>query len=460
MGGPAPEPIPERIEALRRTFASGRTRPLEWRRRQLQAIERMMLEQEDALFEALRTDLGKPLQEAWLAELSFVRAEAAYARRRLAGWAALRRVRTPLAGHPARSEVVPEPLGVVLIIAPWNYPVQLLLTPLVGALAAGNCALLKPSEVSAATSALMARLVPQYLDPAAVQVVEGGVQETGVLLEHRFDHILYTGNGAVGRIVMAAAARHLTPVTLELGGKSPAIVTRRADLPAAARRIAWGKWLNAGQTCVAPDYVLVEAGLRDALVEGLRTEIGRMYTADPRQSPDYARIINERHTRRLASYLSAGHVAVGGEVDVAARYVSPTVLTDVPADAPVLAEEIFGPVLPVLEVPDLAAAVAHVNARDKPLALYLFGAADEADAVVAQTSAGMVCINDTLMFTGVPELPFGGVGPSGMGAYTGSQGFRNFSHLKPVMRRGLMFDLDVRYPPYTPRKLALLRRLR
>jgi aldehyde dehydrogenase (NAD+) len=455
-----PDPFADRVDALRRTFASGRTRPLEWRRRQLEALERMMVEQEDALAAALHSDLGKPLQEAWLAELSFVRAEAAYARRRLSTWAAPRRVPTPLAGHPARSEVMPEPLGVVLIIAPWNYPVQLLMTPLVGALAAGNCALLKPSEVSAATSALLARLVPQYLDPDAVTLVEGGVDETGALLQHRFDHILYTGNGHVGRIVMAAAARHLTPVTLELGGKSPAIVTRRADLPAAARRIAWGKWLNAGQTCVAPDYVLAEAGLRDTLVEGLRSEIGRMYGANPRQSPDYARIINERHTRRLAGYLSAGRVMAGGEVDIAARYVSPTVLTDVPADATVLAEEIFGPVLPVLEVSDLAAAVSYVNARDKPLALYLFGAPDEADAVVAQTSAGMVCINDTLMFSGVPELPFGGVGPSGMGAYTGSQGFRTFSHFKPVMRRGLMFDLDVRYPPYTPRKLALLRRVR
>jgi aldehyde dehydrogenase (NAD+) len=454
------DPFADRIAQLRATFDSGRTRPIEWRKRQLDGLARLVTEREAELAAALNEDLHKPLQEAWIAELSFVAGEAKYAHRNLSRWMAPRKVRTPLLAQPGRSTLVPEPLGVVLVIGAWNYPVQLALSPMVGALAAGNCVLLKPSEVAAATSRLLAKLLPEYVDPDAIAVVEGGVDETTALLRHRFDHILYTGNGHVGRLVMAAAAKHLTPVTLELGGKSPAIVTRGADLGAAARRIAWGKWLNAGQTCIAPDYVLVERGLGSTLVERLRAQVKKMYGDDPSRSPDYCRIVNERHARRLAGYLKSGRVAFGGEVDVAGRYVAPTVLVDVPDDAPVLSEEIFGPVLPVIEVADLKAATDYVSQRDKPLALYLFGTQHEADAVIGRTAAGQVCVNDTMMFMAVPELPFGGVGASGMGNYTGSHGFRTFSHFKPVMRRGLMLDLDARYPPYSSAKLGLLRKLR
>jgi aldehyde dehydrogenase (NAD+) len=450
----------DRLAMLRTTFRSGRTRDAAWRRRQLEALQRMMAEAEAELVGALHQDLNKPLQEAWITETSFVKAEAAYAAARLERWMAPRRVRTPLVAQPGSSRVVPEPLGVVLIMGAWNYPIQGLLAPLVGALAAGNCAVVKPSDLSVASSHTIARLLPEYLDPEAVIVIEGGVDETTALLAHRFDHICYTGSGQVGRIVMAAAARHLTPVTLELGGKSPCIVTREADLANAARRIAWGKWLNAGQTCIAPDYVLAERGLRDPLVGALRAEVGRMYGDDPKRSPDYGRIVNERHAARIARYVTEGRIAFGGDVDIAARYVAPTVMLDLPADAAALSEEIFGPVLPVLEVDGLDAAIDHVNARDKPLALYVFGTAAQADRVVAATSAGMVCINDTLMFTAVPELPFGGVGASGTGAYTGSHGFRTFSHDKAVMHRGRMLDLDARYPPYSASKLKLLRRIR
>ena len=456
----APDPFADLVARLRATFGSGRTRDLAWRRRQLDGLRRMMVEEEAALTGALRADLNKPLQEAWIAETAFDAGEADYAARRLERWSAPRRVRTPIVAQPGSSRIVPEPLGVVLIIGAWNYPVQLVLAPLVGALAAGNCAVLKPSEVSAATSSLLAALIPKYLDPDAVAIVEGGVDETSALLAQRFDHILYTGNGTVGRIVMTAAARHLTPVTLELGGKSPCIVTRAADLDVAARRIAWGKWMNAGQTCIAPDYLLVERGLASTLVERLRAEVRRMYGDDPAHSPDYGRIVNERHARRIAGYLSGGRIAFGGEVDLAARYIAPTVLLDVAADAPVMTEEIFGPVLPLIEVDSLQAAIDVVLARDKPLALYLFGDDAEADRVIGQTSAGMVGVNDTLMFHAVPELPFGGTGASGMGSYTGRSGFDTFSHLKPVLRRGTIFDLDVRYPPFTARKLGLLRRLR
>ena len=456
----APDPFADRVAALRATFASGRTRPIEWRRRQLDGIARMMVEQEAALAAALAEDLHKPLQEAWIAELSFIQGEAAYASKHVARWAAPRRVRTPLVGQPGRSATVPEPLGVGLVIGAWNYPIQGTLGPLVGALAAGCCAVVKPSEVSAATSRALSTLLPRYVDPEAVAVIEGGVDETTALLAQRFDRIVYTGNGQVGRIVMAAAARHLTPVTLELGGKSPCIVTRQADLESAARRIAWGKWLNAGQTCIAPDYVLVEKGLGSTLVERLRAQVRGMYGDDPKRSPDFARIVNERHFRRVAGYLGAGRVAFGGDTDADQRYVAPTVLVDVPPDAPVMTEEIFGPILPIVEVADLDAAIGWVVARDKPLALYVFGAAAEADAVIARTSAGQVCVNDTMMFMAVPGLPFGGVGASGTGAYTGPHGFTTFSHLKPVMRRGTMLDLDARYPPYTAGKLGLLRRLR
>ena len=456
----APDDHAERLATLRATFRSGRTKDAAWRRRQLEALQRMMAEEEAALTGALHRDLNKPLQEAWITETSFVQSEAAYAADRLPAWMAPRRVRTPLVAQPGSSRVVPEPLGVVLIMGAWNYPIQGLLAPLVGALAAGNCAVIKPSDVSVATSHEIARLVPRYLDPQAVTVVEGGVEETTALLTHRFDHICYTGSGQVGRIVMAAAAKHLTPVTLELGGKSPCIVTHEADLASAARRIAWGKWVNAGQTCIAPDYVLVARGLREALVERLAFELRRMYGEDPKLSPDYGRIVNERHARRVAGYLAQGRIAIGGQVDLAERYVAPTVLLDVPPDAAVLSEEIFGPVLPLLEVDGLDAAIEYVSDRDKPLALYVFGSTAQADRVVAATSAGMVCINDTLMFTAVPELPFGGVGASGTGAYTGSHGFRTFSHDKAVLHRGRMLDLDARYPPYSAAKLKLLRRVR
>jgi aldehyde dehydrogenase (NAD+) len=456
----APDHFADLVARLRATFESGRTRPLEWRRRQLDGVARMMVEEEALLVAALVEDLHKPLQEAWMAELSFIQGEAAYASKHLGRWTAARRVRTPLVGQPGRSALLPEPLGVGLVIGAWNYPVQGTLGPLIGALAAGCCAIVKPSEVSAATSRALARLLPRYVDPEAVAVVEGGVDETTALLEQRFDRIVYTGNGMVGRIVMAAAAKHLTPVTLELGGKSPCIVTRQADLESAARRIAWGKWMNAGQTCIAPDYLLVEKGLVSTVVERLRAQVSKMYGDDPKRSPDFARIVNERHVRRIARYLEAGRVAFGGEVDVQARYVSPTAMLDVPPDAPAMTEEIFGPVLPIVEVADLDAAIRWVVARDKPLALYVFGSAAEADEVVARTSAGQVCVNDTMMFMAVPELPFGGVGAAGTGAYTGRHGFETFCHLKPVMRRGTMLDLDARYPPYTPGKLKLLRRLR
>ena len=449
------------LRRLRASFDAGRTRPVAWRRAQLAAIERMLTEREAEFAEALRLDLNKSRFETVLSETSFVIEEAKYARRRLAGWMRGRRVRTPMMAQPGRSRIVPEPKGVVLIIAPWNYPLSMVLAPLVGALAAGNAAVVKPSEISRYTSAAIARIVPEYLDRDAVAVVEGGIAETTALLEQRFDHILYTGNERVARVIMAAAAKHLTPVTLELGGKSPCLVDRDANLEVAATRIAWGKFLNAGQTCVAPDHVLVHRDAAAPLLAALTRRIREFYGEDAARSPDYGRIATERHAARFAELLSGQRIHSGGRVDVAARYVEPTIVLDPPADSALMQEEIFGPVLPVITVPDMDEAIRQVAARPKPLALYVFTGDDAfADRAVQTLSAGSVCVNDAVIFMVSPELPFGGVGASGMGRYTGWYGFETFSHMKSVMKRSFRFDAPLRYPPYTDVKARLLKLVR
>lgn len=450
------------VADLRATFTLGLTRPLDWRLDQLRQVERLLRDGEGELLDALHADLGKPAVEAWATDIGFVAAEVRHMRRNLRRWLAPERAAVPLVLRPGRARVVREPLGVVLVIAPWNYPVHLLLLPMAAAIAAGNCVVGKPSEVTPTVSAALARLIPRYLDERAVAVVEGGADETTALLEQRFDHIFYTGNGRVGRIVMAAAARHLTPVTLELGGKSPAIVHRSADLVSAARRIAWGKFVNAGQTCVAPDYVLVEDAVADRLVDELVGAVRRFYGDDPRRSPDYGRIVSDAHVARLRRLLDGGgyaEVVCGGVVDAAERYVAPTVLRGVSPEAPVMGEEIFGPILPVIGVADLDEAVAFVNGRDKPLALYVFATDREAvERVVARTSSGGVCVNATMLHLSVPSLPFGGVGASGMGAYHGRDNVECFSHRRAVFERPPRPDPAAAYPPYRRWKEALLRR--
>jgi aldehyde dehydrogenase (NAD+) len=447
------------VARLRATFESGRTRPIAWRREQLQAMRKMLTEREPELLEALAADLGKPRLEAWATDIGFVISEIDHALKHLRRWTRPTRVRTPLVTKPARARLVPEPLGVVLVIAPWNYPVQLALAPMVGAIAAGNTVVLKPSEIAPHTSGALAHFLPEYLDPEAVAVVEGAIAETKALLAERFDHIFYTGNGRVGRVVMEAASHHLTPVTLELGGKCPAIVDGSANLEVAARRIAWGKFLNAGQTCIAPDYVLVAREKEDQLVELIRRAIFDFYGNDPKASPDYARIVSDNQFKRLSGLLGSGTVAVGGEQDKGTRYIAPTVLRDVAPDAPAMQEEIFGPVLPVIPVDNADEAIAFVNAKDKPLALYVF-AGDNAVAnrVVESTSSGGACVNATLYHVTVPGLPFGGVGESGLGAYHGKASFDVFSHAKPVLKKSTRPDPDLAYPPYTDKKERLMRR--
>ncbi len=446
---------------LKTVFESERTMSLEWRAQQLAALERMMIEREQDILEALKADLGKHALEGWSTEVSYVAGDAAYCRKNLKKWTRRRKVATPMVGKPGKSWLQPEPLGVVLIIGAWNYPLQLTLAGLAAAIAAGNCAVIKPSELSPATSAITARLVEEYLDNDCIKVVEGAVPETSALLELPWDHILYTGGGNVGRIVMAAAAKHLTPVTLELGGKSPCLVMPDANLETTARRIAWGKFTNAGQTCIAPDYVLVDAETEKKLVPLLQQAVTEMFGIDPQQSESYGRIVNDRHFERIAAFIGSGDVAIGGETDAATRFIAPTVLTGVTADSPVMQEEIFGPVLPILRVDDLEDAIRFVRSGDKPLAAYIFTRDEEAETrFLDKVSAGSTCVNDTMMFMTVHELPFGGVGGSGMGNYSGEYGFKTFSHMKPVMKRGWWPDPDLRYAPYTDKKFKLLRKLR
>ncbi|MBU6329701.1 MAG: aldehyde dehydrogenase family protein [Acidobacteria bacterium] len=447
-------------DTLRSTYDSGHTRPLEWRRRQLEQMKRMLEENEAEFLDALRTDLGKPAVEGFITDIAFVTSELDAMIKNLRKWNKPERVGTPLVTMPAKSHLVPEPLGVVLVIAPWNYPIQLLLVPAAGAIAAGNCVVMKPSEVSSATSAALGRLVPKYMDPAAVAIVEGGVPETTDLLGQRFDHIFYTGNGTVGRVVMAAAVANLTPVTLELGGKSPVIIDESADLRVAARRIAWGKWLNAGQTCVAPDYILVPESKQDALVAELRTAIGEFYGEDPHLSDSYGRIVSPRHFDRLESLMAGGTPAVGGDTKSDERYIAPTVLVDVDPDSQLMAEEIFGPLLPIIPVTSVAESIAFINARPHPLALYVFAENKSViDTVLTRTTAGGVTVNGTLMHLTNPNLPFGGIGESGMGGYHGKAGVRLFQHLKPVLTRGTKLDPSIAYPPYTARKAKIFRRV-
>jgi len=448
------------VTALRATFEGGGTRPIDWRLNQLERLAALVSEQESDLSDALRADLGKPPFESWLGELSLLNAEVTYTRKRLRSWMRPERVRTPLAIQPGKSRIVREPLGVVLIIGPWNYPIQLVLAPLIGAIAAGNCAVLKPSELTPRSSSVLAELIPKYLDTSAVTVVEGGVKETGALLAQRFNHIFYTGGGVVGRIVMEAASKHLTPVTLELGGKTPCIVDRDIDLPVVARRIVWGKFFNTGQTCVAPDYVLAHKEIEQPLIEALRRTITEFYGQNPKASPDYGRIVNDRHFQRLVGLLSDGETVAGGERDEKQRYIAPTILRGVKPDSKIMADEIFGPILPVLSVNDVSEAISFVNARPNPLALYVFSKDRlTAQQIVERTSSGGACVNDVVAHLGVPGLPFGGVGASGMGAYHGRASFETFSHRKSVLTKGTLIDPSLRYPPYTDNKTKWARRL-
>jgi len=457
---PSVADIAPKIQLIKNTFASGKTKPLPWRIEQLTQIRKMVVEQQDKIFVAMQQDLGRCNMESWTAELGGVISEVDHSLKHLKKWVKPRKVPTPIIAQPGKSYMLPEPLGTILIIGAWNYPLLLVLSPLISAISAGNNAIIKPSELSANVSKLLVELVAQYLDNDAFAVVEGAVDETTELLKHQFDHIIYTGGEVVGKIVMRAAAEFLTPVTLELGGKSPCIVDSSTDLDVTAARIVWSKWMNAGQTCVAPDYVLVEESFAAPLIDAIKHKLTEFYSADASSSKDYGRIVSERHLTRIVSYLDGQEVVHGGKHDVANKYIEPTIVLNPAHDSLLMQQEIFGPILPIVTVKNISESILFVNKRAKPLALYIFSKnKDFEQQVLTATSAGMVCINDGFMFAANPNLPFGGVGSSGTGAYHGKIGFDNFSHLKTVMKRSFWFDVPLRYPPFTDKKFKLLKKL-
>ena len=448
--------IPDTVAQLRATYRAGRTRPIAWRLAQLEAMIRLLTEREKDFADALEQDLGRGAVEAWLADLAPVTAEAKFALKHLRKWMKPDRVKMPVSVAPGKAWVQPEPLGVVLIIGPWNYPVHLVLAPLVGALAAGNCAVLKPSENTPACSALLARLVPEYLDDEAVVVVEGAADATQELLDQAFDHCFFTGSPEVGKLVMAGAAKHLTPVTLELGGKSPVIIAPDAKLKVAARRIAFAKLLNSGQTCVAPDYVLAHRSIRDEFV----TELGK--AIDAMSAEATLPIINSRQAGRVSKLAetAGGNTVRGGTYDVDAHRGELTVIVDPDADADLMREEIFGPLLPVVTVDSMDDAIAHVQQGPKPLAVYLFSEDHgNQDRVVNEISNGGTVINHLMYHLLVPDLPFGGVGNSGSGAYHGKWGFDTFSHRKAVLSKPTWLDPSIAYPPFGKVKQKIMRKV-
>lgn len=451
-------PISIALEQQRLLFASGQTKPIEFRLAQLAKLKQAIIARQTEIVAAAKADLGRPEFEAYfeIATLSDIN----LAMKKLKSWMKPRRVKSTLENFPSSAWIQPDPLGVVLIIGPWNYPFQLMVSPLVGAIAAGNCAILKPSEHAPATAKVVSELIANTFDPSYITVFEGDATVSQQLLAEKFDHIFFTGGTAIGRIVMAAAAKHLTPVTLELGGKSPCIIDADINLDHAAKRIAWGKFINAGQTCIAPDYLLIDHTIKDAFLTKLTAAIREFFGDEPSQSPDLSRIINQRQFDRLTGLLDNGTPIIGGQTDAATRYIAPTVLDNVTWDSPVMQDEIFGPILPVLTYDQFDQALVQINARPKPLALYLFSRDQtKQQQVLIGTSSGGVCLNDTVLHISVPDLPFGGVGNSGMGNYHGKASFDTFSHYKSVLKKTFLFDLDWRYAPYLPSKLAQIKKL-
>ncbi|XP_071330922.1 aldehyde dehydrogenase family 3 member B1 isoform X1 [Trachinotus anak] len=450
------------VDRLRSAFRSGVTVPEQFRRAQLTRLMSMLKDNEQQIVNALHKDLAKPKFEAVLSEIDIVINELHHAIANFKSWMQPEYVSKNLATKLDECFVKREPLGVVLIIGAWNYPLQLLILPMVGAIAAGNCVVIKPSEVSAATDSLIAELIPKYLSQDCFAVVSGGAEDTKALLQNRFDHIFYTGSQTVARSILQAASVHLTPVTLELGGKCPCFIYGGVNIRAAARRLAWAKFFNAGQSCVAPDYVLCLPATRDALLPALREALEEFYGKEPQTCPDLSRIVSPRHWRRLMELLkkSSGKVVVGGESNEEDKYIAPTVVVDMSEDDALMEEEIFGPILPILTIESLEKGIDFINRKEKPLALYVFS--DESsvvNTVLEKTSSGGFCSNDGIVHMTLPGLPFGGVGASGWGSYHGRWGFETFSHRRACMLRGWALERlnGLRYPPYSDDKLGWLR---
>ena len=432
-------------------------RDYDWRISQLEALKKMLVENDEAISQAMWKDMRKSRFECHATEQGIVLGEIELTMKKLKKWMRPQKVSTALYNQPGSSKIIFEPFGLTLIIGAWNYPINLTLAPLVGAIAGGNAAIIKPSEVSAHTAQLLADLIPKYLDPNFFAVIQGGVAETDILLDQPFDLIFFTGSGPVGKIILTKAAVHLTPVILELGGKSPAIVMKDADLGITARRLAWGKFINAGQTCIAPDYILCETGVRELLLLEFKKCLFEFYGKDIVASPDFCRIINEKNFDRLEKLTSGLEILHGGDFKRAELYISPTIVAAKP-ESPIMEQEIFGPILPILELQNLSEIEKFINERAKPLALYLFTKSDETiDRITNRTSSGAVSVNDVVLHMPMPSLPFGGIGASGMGQYHGEFSFKTFTHAKGILKKSTWLDVPVRYAPYTERKAFWLR---
>ena len=445
------------VNSQREYFATGQTLNISYRIAALKSLKAAIKKFEKPLAQALWQDLHKSYEEAYLTELSIVLGEIDNHIRHLKQWAAPKHHSTPLKMFPSRSKVISEPLGLALIIAPWNYPVQLLLNPLVGAISAGCTAVLKPSPYVPTVAKVLEELITECFNRDYVAIVQGNRDVNTLLLEQRYDLIFFTGSPSLGRTVMSAAAKNLTPVVLELGGKSPCVVDCSADIATAAKRIAWGKSLNAGQTCIAPDYLLVHHAIKEQLIEALKSEFKRLLGKNPKKSRHFVRIVNERAFDRLVGYIKGANVVVGGNYDKDERYIEPTIIDNVSLDSPVMEEEIFGPIFPVVTYITTEQAVKFINEREKPLALYYFGDQQSADYVIGHTSSGGACVNDTIVHIANEKLPFGGVGNSGMSSYHGEESFKVFSHFRSVVTTPTWIDLPFRYMPY--RLFSLVKKL-
>lgn len=452
--------IPDLIREQRLLFHTGKTKELSFRLKMLERLREELHSQEKNILNALQMDLGKSPVEGYMTELGMVFEELSFVIRHLKRWVKPQRVRTPLAQFPSSSYVIADPFGVVCILSPWNYPFLLSFSPLIGAVAAGNCVVLKPSNAAPETTRVIQTIIHSCFVPEFCEVIPGGRRENAQLLEEKFDMIFFTGSQTVGKVVMEAAAKNLTPVLLELGGKSPCIVEKSADLPLAAKRIVFGKFLNAGQTCVAPDYLLVQKEVKVQFVAELKKAVATLYPGDFRDNESYGQIVNEKHFDRLLGLLEGESILLGGESDRSLRKIAPTILDGVSPQAPVMQEEIFGPILPVLEFNNLEEAMGFVARRPRPLALYLFTRKREVERhVIRQLPFGGGCVNDTVIHLTNFHMGFGGVGESGMGRYHGKHSFDAFSNQKSILKKGLWLDLPYRYPPYTHKADSMIRRI-
>ena len=436
------------VESQRGLFATHKSLAIEYRLEALRKLRKAIVEHEKELTDALYADLHKSYEEAYLTEISIVLSEIDNFLKHLSRWAAPSKRPTPLKLYPSKSVILTEPLGVALIIAPWNYPVQLLLNPLVGAIGAGCTAILKPSPYTPNVAQALERLITETFDEEYIAIVQGHREVNTLLLQERYDIIFFTGSPDLGRIVMRSAAENLTPVILELGGKSPVVVDRTADIKIAAKRLAWGKTLNAGQTCIAPDYLLIHRDVKVQFVEAFKRAVVELHGEDASQSRHYVRIVSDRAFERVSAYLKDGEIRHGGHTMAKERYIEPTLLDHVSPESPVMQEEIFGPILPMIEIGNVDEAIAFINKREKPLALYTFGAKDVTQRIIEHTSSGGACVNDVIMHIANEKMPFGGVGNSGMGRYHGRDSLYAFSHRRSVLRTATWLDLPFRYMPY------------